>query len=87
MDPVAAPLASGLLLAISAIASTGGAPGEAADVIRGILGNWAANGLEAGSIRLLERISDDSIDPATNLPRNHDIQRASADALRGAATA
>lgn len=86
MDLVVAPLFSAVLLTISAVGLTNGT-GKAAETISGILGNLAAAGLEAGSQKLLERISDESIDRVTGLPRNHHIQRASADALRGAVIA
>lgn len=49
--------------------------------------NWASSGIQLGSSDLLARLTDDSIDPDTHLPRNHDVQRASLDAMREAAMA
>ena len=64
-----------------------GLPRDGFETISGLLGNWASNGIQGGAVGLLQRIKDDTEDPATGLPRNHDLQRASCDALRGAATA
>ena len=76
MDPIVTPLFSALLLTEAALGGLGG--DKLADALRGLGGNLAASAIDTTGRRLLERLSDASMDPATGLPRNHDLQRASA---------
>ena len=83
MSMIITPLRTGILMAIGA----GGLSSSGFETVTGLMGNWAANGIQGGAVGLLKRITDNTIDPASVLPRNHDLQRASFDALRRATTA
>lgn len=60
------------------------------DVLEGVIGiasNIAASRIERTASTLYDKVIDSSIDPKTGLPRNHDVAKASAQALQAAATA
>ena len=85
MDPVGAPLFSAMMLTASALAGLG--EHQLPDALRGLIGNLAAGSIDTTARRLLARLADQSTDASTGLPRNHDVARASEDALRGAVMA
>ena len=85
VDPISAPLCTALVLTASSVFGAG--PGNAQAALAALAGNLAAGSIDMTTRRLLARLADVSIDRSTGLPRNHDLQRTSADALRGTALA
>ncbi|MBC8008889.1 MAG: hypothetical protein H7067_02175, partial [Burkholderiales bacterium] len=65
----------------------GDAVNSAVDWVETMLGGVASNTAHDEFKALLARVDDGTIDPQTKLPRNHDLQKAGADALQGAALA
>lgn len=96
MEPLV-PMGAGMMMAVAAIRLlVKPAPSDAPDAssadsvetaLSNMFTNWASSGIQLGTGDLLARLTDDSIDPDTKQPRNHDVQRASLDAMREAAMA